>query len=186
MPLTSTADIANAVPVADQDGGPQPTPDGIDSAIAAYEQAQLTAKHHQEIADGLKQQLVELVDEFGSVPAGAEQSKRLDGRRNTATITRGTTVSISEPGVAELGCYLADEGLFDLFPRFFTPQTKHKLVEGAGDVVKSVKLSLRVEQKILSLFGRSFTVKSNAPSLKVTTVEAEKVTRKPRGGKAAA
>ena len=184
--MPSPPEIANVIPVEQQATTFQPTPDGIDQAIADYELAVRTAKVYQDAADGLKNQLILLVDAFGQVPPHAEQSKRLEGRRNSATITRGTTVTVNEPGVAELACYLSDEGLFDLFPRFFVPQTRHTLVEGATDVLKSVKLARRVEEKIASLFGRSILVKSKAPSLKVETIQPEKPARKPRGGKAVA
>jgi hypothetical protein len=163
----------------------QPTPEWIDRIITEYLRAQERVREAETIADNWKKSLTSLVDHHGHVPPHAEQSKRLAGRHNVATLTRGTTVSVNEPSVTQFLAYLSEQGYADLFPRFFAAQTKHVLVEGARDVLKTLKLARRVEEKIASLFGKAFDVKSKSPSLKVELVAAEKPQRKPRGKKAA-
>jgi hypothetical protein len=164
------------------------TPDEIDAEIAFYRNAQECLKAAQATADQYRDRLVFLADNFGTVPAHAEQSLRLAGRRNTVTVTRGTTVTVNEPAVQDLELYIygnfgAKSGIFQ---RLFAATTKHTLVEGARELLKTLSLPRRTEEKVLSLFGRCIDLKSKSPSVKVEIVKPEKPARKPRAGKAAA
>jgi hypothetical protein len=125
------------------------------------------------------------------VPAHAEQSIRLAGRRNTLTITRGTTVTVNEQSVAALEEYLEKES-YSFFPQLFAKQVKHTLVEGARDLLKRMGLPRRAEEKVLSLFGRCIDLKPKSPSVKIEVIKPEKAlraagrdSRKPRTSKAA-
>jgi hypothetical protein len=162
-----------------------PTPDEIDAEIAFYNNAQACLKTAQQTADDYKQRLIFLADSFGKTPAHAEQSIRLAGRRNTVTVTRGTTVTVNEPAVADLKTYLGDFNN-GLFPRLFAVTTKHTLVEGARDLLKKLSLPRRTEEKVLSLFGKCIDIKSKSPSVKVEVIKPEKPAKKPRAGKVAA
>jgi hypothetical protein len=157
----------------------------IDGLIADYEYAQACCKLQDAQFDEIKRRLVTAVDSLGQVPPHAEQSRRLSGRHNIATVTRGTTITVNEGAVLVFKTYLADQGHIRLFQRFFLPQEKHALVEGARDVLKTLTLPRRVEEKIASLFGRAFDVKSKSPSLKVELVKPEKPAKQSRGKKAA-
>jgi hypothetical protein len=162
-----------------------PTPDEIDAEIAFYQNALACAKQAQEIADKYKASLVLLADHFGSRPEGAEQSLRLQGRRNTLTVTRGTTVAVNEQAVADLKHYLGDLGL-QIFEQLFRPQTTHKLVEGARSLLKKLSMPRRAEEKVLSLFGRCIDVKPKAPAVKVEVIKPEKPLKKSKPAKKAA
>jgi len=177
-PLPSAADLdAVAAEAAAKQSTTPPTLDQIDEAIALYEVAKVNQKAAKKVVDDAEEAVVKMVDSFGHSPEKAERSKRLEGRRNVATVTRGTTISIDETSVLGLRSYLFDQKLEGLFPLFFAPETSHKLVAGAKDVLKKFKLQERVEQKIASLFGRTFDVKTNSPSLKVQVIKAEKPVR---------
>lgn len=168
----------NAVPL-------PPTPDEIDAEIAFYQHAVECVKAAEKIADHCKANLVLLADTYGKQPGKAEQSLRLAGRRNAVTITRGTTITVNEPAIDDLKKYLGDLGM-QIFGLLFKEQTKHVLVEGARELLKKLSLPRRTEEKVLSLFGRCFDVKSKAPAVKVEVIKPEKPARKPRAGKAAA
>ena len=187
-PLTplETADLVDALfPAAPANVKP-PTPDEIDAAIVEYESAQRLVKAAQETADGVKQRLIFLVDHFGEMPAQATASHRLAGRHNEAVVTRGVTTTVNEPAVADFEEYLESKGRLELFARFFAVETKHSIVSGAVDVLKTIQLPKMIEEKLFQLYGRTITVKTKSPSLKVSIITPEKPARKPRGGKAAA
>jgi hypothetical protein len=162
-----------------------PTPEEIDAQILFFQNAQACYRTAKETMDAGAKQLVAMVDAHGSRPAHAEQSIRLAGRRNVVTVTRGTTVRVHEPAVAELEGYLGDLG-GQIFTRLFARQTTHRLVEGARDLLKTLSLPRRTEEKVLSLFGRCVDITTKAPAVKIDVVQPEKPARKPRGRKAAA
>lgn len=160
------------------------TPDEIDAEIIFYQQALECAKAAKDSADKYRDKLVELADRYGARPAHAEQSLRLAGRRNTVTVTRGTTVTVNEPAVAELETYLNTAGPH-VFSQLFATQTKHTLIEGARDLLKKLTLPRRTEEKVLSLFGRCIDLKTKAPTVKVEVIKPEKPARKPRSSRKA-
>ena len=163
-----------------------PTPEEIDQAILDFESAQRLQKAAKETFDQVRDRLVFLADSFGHRPAHAEQSLRLLGKRNTVTVTRGTTVSVDESAVLDFELFLSNAGLYTgLFPKFFARQIKHSLIEGAKDVLKTITLPRRTEEKIASLFGRCVDLKTKAPTVKVDTITPEKPARKPRAKAAA-
>jgi hypothetical protein len=174
--------------VLDQVAALAPTPDEIDAEIAFYENAQECLKTAKATADKYRDNLVSLADRFGSRPAHAEQSLRLAGRRNTLTVTRGTTVTVNEAAVADLEQYLGNlmVGSTTIFDRLFARSTTHKLLEGARELLKKLDLGRRTEEKTLSLFGRCIDLKTKSPSVKVEVIQPEKPARKPRAGKKAA
>jgi hypothetical protein len=187
------AAIAQAMPllsriVEDANAALPPTPDEIDSAILFYKNAKACFAAAKKTMEAEQETLVKLVDKYGHRPAGAEQSIRMAGRRNTVTITRGTTVTVDEQAVEVLDNYLGPLliGASRIFDRLFAKQTTHKLLKGASEFLKEVDFPQRTEEKILSLFGRCIDVKTNAPSVKVKVIKAEKPARKARGGKVAA
>jgi hypothetical protein len=163
----------------------QPTPDEIDAEIAFYKNAMACLKAAEETANQYKAKLIFLVDSFGTVPAHAEQSRRLAGRRNTVTVTRGTSVNVNEPAVADLRDYLGPLGL-GIFEHLFAVSTKHTLRDGARELLKKLSLPRRTEEKVLGLFGKCIDPKSKAPSVKVEVIKPEKPARKPKAAKKAA
>lgn len=161
------------------------SPEQVDALIAEYRNAQEICREADAVLLDAKMRLILAVDNFGQVPPHAEQSRRLEGRHNLATVTRSNVTTVNEDAVRRFQAFLAEAGYHDLFPRFFVPQTKHVLVEGARDVLKSLTLPRRVEEKIASLWGKAFDVKAKSPALKVEIVKPEKPAKQPRGKKVA-
>jgi hypothetical protein len=162
-----------------------PSPEEIDGLVADYEYAQKIATGAKEDLDAAKERLIFFADNFGHRPAHAEQSIRLSGRHNTVTVTRGTTVTVNDRAVDDLQVFLSHNSLMSILPRLFGRQTKWVLIDGARDVLKTVSLPQRFENKLLSLFGRCIDVKTKSPSVKIEVIKPEKPA-KARKGKAAA
>lgn len=162
-------------------------PDQIDTCIAEYEFALRASSAADAVLRTAKQGLTLLVQQQGSVPAHAEQSLRIVGRRNQATITTANTIEVDEDAVGDLKQYLIHQGLHsELFGRLFGINTKHTLVKGAKEVLAGFKLQLREHERISSLFGLCIHPKPKAPSLKVELIEPAKPARTPRAKKAVA
>jgi hypothetical protein len=159
-----------------------PTPEEIDAEIVFYESAMASVREAERVADGYKKRLIFLVDSFGARPDGAEQSLRLAGRRNTVTVTRGTTIAVNEQAVSEFRQYLGSLGL-QIFEQLFAAQTSHKLVDGARTLLKKLSMPRRAEEKILSLFGRCIDVKAKAAAVKVEVIKPTKPARKPKAAR---
>lgn len=137
--------------------------------------------------------LIQLVKKHGFRPDAAAQSLRLIGRRNTATVTIGRTVTLFQPAIQNFLGWCKRCTRMAIFGRLFTAETKYVAVEGWRDVLKSLSLSKRSEEKIASMVALCTDVKPKAPSLKVEVIKPEKVlrtalgaSRKTKNGKAAA
>ena len=158
----------------------------IDAYIAEYESAQRLLASAKAVHDIAKAGLIALVSAHGAVPQGADQSKRLVGQRNVATVTTANSTVVDEQAINDLGVYCAEQRLDSIFDRLFATEVKHKLIDGARSVLATLQLPKRTHEKILSLFGRCIDIKPKAPSLKVEVIEPEKPARKPRAAKAVA
>ena len=164
-----------------------PTPEAIDAAIREYEELQEWLKDVEADVQKAKTYVIALVEGYGHPVPGSEQSRRLLGRRNEATVTRANTTTVNEEKVHDLLAYLStDESTLLLFHRLFERQVKHRLVGGARDVLASVEMPRRVADKVMALFGKCFDVKPNAPSLKVRVIKPTKASKKQKAGKAGA
>lgn len=156
-----------------------PTRAQVDALIDEYaklkKEADATAtvaKVAAGLADEVKQRLVALVEAFGS--RHTEKSKRLEGLHNTATTTTATRVSVDDSAVEELRGYLVEKDMVEICGRFFVAHTTYSLVEGPNEVLKTLSLGKRIREKIASLIGLCFKIKTNAPSLKIETVAGQK------------
>ena len=159
------------------------TIDQIDECILEFESSQRLFAAAKAAHDEAKQQLIQIVQAHGSTPAGAGQSTRIVGRRNNATVTVGTTTTVNEEEIRNLAEFLSQVGKEDVFYQLFATEIKHKLIDGARNVVGAITLPKRVHDKVLSLFGRCFDVKPKAPALKVDVIVPEKPARKARAKK---
>lgn len=155
-----------------------PTPKQIDALIAEYAEAQsdaLAAKAAagvmQEKADHLKAGLVAMVEAHGQ--KYTEKSKRLEGIHNKATTTTATRVVTKPASVDEFRASLEIEELPDLMPKFFTTHVSYSLVNGPGEVMKTLSLPARLRAKLERLLGRCFEITTSAPSLKIEVPELE-------------
>lgn len=161
--------------------------DEIDACIEEVESSERILTAAKKINDSHKAALIVLVRANGSVPDGAPQSKRILGRRNIATVTIGTSTTVNEDAVGDLKAYLGDDSIGAwLFPKLFAAETKHKLVDGARNVLAGIGLPKRTHEKVLSLFGRCFDINAKSPVLKISVIKPEKPARQPRSKKVAA
>lgn len=169
---------------------PTLTPFEIDTLITNYEHARDVAAGYAAQADVLKRNLIALVELQGFAASKAERSKRLEGALNTVTVTRGTTIIVNEPQVDSfyqlLGKKMGQSAAATLFGRIFATRTKHELVSGAEDVVRTVTLAQRTKQAVLAAFGLCFTISDKAPTIKIKLRTPEKPARKPRAKKGGA
>ena len=193
-PMTSfhrklSAGVTTLAAVASEIGEGLPVPaltvDQIDDCIVDIEFYKRELAVAKKAYDDAQDVVIQIVQAHGSVPPHAEQSKRLLGRRNVATITTGTTTTVNEDAVDELKQYLGSTHR-SIFESLFATETKRKLIDGARNVLSAIALPKRAHEKVLSLFGRCFDIKPKSPSLKVEVIKAEKPARKPRAEKAAA
>jgi glutamine synthetase type III len=153
-----------------------PTPAQVDALVSEYAKAKsdsdaaaTVAKVAGGLTDEVKGRLVTMVEAFGT--RHAEKSKRLKGLHNTATTTTATRVTVDDTAVETFRGYLDKQELVELSGRFFVAHTTYTLVEGPAEVLKTLSLPKRIREKIASLIGLCFQIKTNAPSLKVETVE---------------
>jgi hypothetical protein len=156
------------------------TPQQIDLLIADYECATADLVIVRERAQMLKDDLIALVDRFGSAPETAKKSKRWSGLIHTATITFSTTTTVNEAGVSKLRAFLESKNLLALFPRFFAlilpavyvpPPPRHRQLDGVNEVLKTLDAPLgkRIEEQLSALCGKAIDSKTNAPSLRIAT-----------------
>jgi hypothetical protein len=168
----------------------QPLPllnvDEIDSCCNEFASAERLLDSAQAVYDIAKRALIAVVKEHGTVPPGADESRRVLGRRNQATITIGKVTTVREDGVREIEDYLTNIGLPTVFDRLFATNTKHTLHKSAHEVLAALQLRKPEQEKVASLYGRCIDVKPKAPSLRVDIVTAEKPVRTPRAEKAVA
>lgn len=156
-----------------------PTPKQIDALIDEFAKAQSVAmataaiaKTDSAAAGEIKVRLTAMVEAHGF--RHTEKSKRLIGLHNTATTTTATRVSVDDGAVEELRTYLGKQDIPQLSERFFVAHTTYSLVSGPQDVLKTLSLGKRIHEKISSLLGLCFQIKTNTPSLKIETVTPEK------------
>ena len=157
-----------------------PTPAQVDALVNRYAEAQhiadeagAAAKVKQAAAYEIKGHLTAMVESFGF--RHTEKSKRITGLHTVATTTTATRVSIDDAAVETFRGYLEGQELTELAGRFFISHTSYSLVEGPQEVLKSLSLGKRVRDKISSLIGLCFQVKTNAPSLKIEVTAAEAI-----------
>jgi hypothetical protein len=153
-----------------------PTPAQVDALVSEYAKAQgeataaaTAAKVAQGLANEVKDRLVAMVELHGF--RHTEKSKRLAGLHNTATTTTATRVSVDDAAVGAFRSYLEDHELAELSGRFFVEHVSYSLVEGPQEVLKRISVGKRIREKIASLLGLCFQIKTNAPSLKIETVD---------------
>jgi len=164
----------------------RPTLEEIDDMVTVFEQVRDAAELADEDYNNARLRLLDLVLEWGDVPAHAEQSRRLIGKLTTATVTTGNVVEIKDGAVDELHKAMVANAQGPLFQQMFTPNFKWKLVKDAEVSLRTAKLSKRLVKTFTALYARCFDVRKKSPSLKVeriATTEAKKAAKK-KGGKA--
>jgi hypothetical protein len=155
-----------------------PTPHQLDAMVETFEDIRDRAELADELYEDAKRELIELIQQFGTVPAGAESSLRLQGQRTFITVTTGTTIAIKEDAVVTLEGAMEANDHAGLFDSMFGTRTKHELLKGAENTLRTAKLPKRLVKKYTELYARCFDVKKKSPSLKVERIDAAKPAKK--------
>lgn len=157
---------------------PAPSKKKIDKLVNEYAEAlrdATAAKTAAKIAAGIAEmketELTGIVQAFGV--RHTEKSKRLYGLHSFAMTTTGTRTTIDDDAVETFRTYLEKKELIELSGRFFVAQTTYSLVEGPQEVLKTLDLATKIRDKISSLLGLCFKIKTNEPSLKIEIVQPE-------------
>lgn len=165
--------------------GDRPTPAQIDDLVLHFE----TIRDELELADeryeNCKEDMIALVQRFGSVPAGAEKSVRLEGRVNVLTVTAGNTSSIDDSAVVDLFNAMKANKKVSLFYQMFFERMKYEERKDAAVHLRTAKLSKRLVKLFTDLYARCTKTKKKSPSLRIERIDA-KLTKKPakKGGRA--
>lgn len=158
-----------------------PTPAQIDAMVETFEQVRDRAELADEHYEDAKRELIDLVQTFGAVPAGAESSVRLQGVLTTVTVTTGSSIAVKDAEVGELKGAMDANNQEELFSRMFGVRSKYELLKGAGVHLRVAQLPKRLAEKFTKLYARCFDIKKKSPSLKVERL----ADAKPRARKAA-
>ena len=128
-----------------------------------------TAARLEEIGleeEELRAKLLEQVEQFGSIPARAEKSRRLLAEGYQFTVTHGSTTDVKDAEVERIrqACPTA------LFERLFRTVTKYKLTDGAT-LVLAGRLPADAPRNLRVMFHRAVETKDTAPRLRIEKVE---------------
>lgn len=149
----------------------RPTPEQIDGIAEQYLKMKASAADMRAHVEMLEQQLVDLVQRWGTVPPYAEKSRRLAGNLAELTVTKSDVLTINDERVETLREALEANGHGEYFAKLFTLRSKYEIVEGAESALKSESLPKRLAEKVLNLFGRCIAVKAKKPSLRVSVAK---------------
>ena len=154
----------------------RPNPEQIDDLCIAFDTARAKLQAAQQSVEESKAALLPIVRAHGSVPAGAEKTKRLEGTLYVADSTVTTTTEVIEPAVVELMCELLKARKSALFHEVFEPITKHVLRKTGGELLRLgiAAMPQARQAHILGIYARCFDAKSKAPTLSVDLVQAVK------------
>lgn len=157
-----------------------PTRAQVDALVNEYARVQgdataasTAAKVAQGIADEVKERLVVMVESFGY--RHTEKSKRLAGLHTQATTTTGVRTTIDDEAVETFRRYLEKKELSEIAGRFFVEHVSYSLVQGPQEVLQTLSLATKIRDKVTSLLGLCFKIKTNAPSLKIVTAVMEQL-----------
>jgi hypothetical protein len=168
--------------IQDQIDALRPTPEQIDELASRYLAAKLAQLAASEAFKAIEDEAVALVQEWGTVPANAEKSRRLAGKRSEFTVTKADTLIIVDERVETLKDALYVNGYGAFFGKLFAERRKWEVVEGAEAALKAESLPKRLSEKVLNLWGRCITVKPKKPSLKVVIADPAKPAKRAKKG----
>jgi hypothetical protein len=168
--------------IQDQVYPPRPTPEQIDEFARRVIAARLAQFGAAEAAKRIEEEAIALVEQWGSVPAQAEKSRRLKGQLAELTVTKSDVLAIIHDRVETLRDALFANGYGAFFSKLFAERRKWEVVEGAEAALKAEALPKRLAEKVLNLWGRCITVKPKKASLKVAIADPAKAKRAKKGG----
>jgi len=152
----------------------RPTPEFIDELAGRYQTAKANKLAATKAQEAIEAEAIDLVMNWGAVPAHAEKSRRLNGRLAELTVTKADIITINDERVETLREALEANGRGEYFKKLFALRSKYEIVEGAESALKQESLPKRLAEKVLNLFGRCITVKPKKPSLSVTIADPAK------------
>lgn len=155
-----------------------PTPREIDALVEAFEEVRDRVELADELYENKKAELIEIVQQFGNVPAGAESSLRLEGQVTILTVTTGSTIAVKDDAVLKLKRAMDANKHEALFTQMYNIHTKYKLRKGAEKVLRVAKIPVRLFEKYTKLYVRCHDVNKKAPSLKVEHINDAKPAKK--------
>jgi hypothetical protein len=159
-----------------------PSPELIDELAKRFLEAKLKVTVASATAAAIEKEAVSLVNEWGTVPAHAEKSKRLAGRRAVLMVTKSDTITLIPERVEMVRDALAANDYPNYFGKLFAKVEKYEVVEGAESALKTESLPKRLAEKILNLYGRCFDIKPKKPSLKVELADPATPAKKAKKG----
>ena len=115
----------------------------------------------------MKEELIDLVEEFGS--AHAEKSKLLHGITHEILATFGVSTSIDAAAVERFAQALRIAKQTKLLSRIFEQTTRYTLRPDAGSIIRAVALP----KAQLALFSQCQVTKPRTPTLKVRRIISE-------------
>src|SRR5205807_1502691 len=115
----------------------------------------------------MKEELIDLVEEFGS--AHAEKSKLLHGITHEILATFGVSTSIDAAAVERFAQALRIAKQTKLLSRIFEQTTRYTLRPDAGSIIRAVTLP----KAHLALFAQCQVSKTRTPILKVRRIVSE-------------
>jgi hypothetical protein len=164
----------------------RPTPATIDILVAEYETAEACLDAAQKTFDAHQVKLLNLVQAYGAVPAGAEKSRRLEGQRTVLTVTTGSSLTLKQDAVVTLRDALNVNGQGALFFVLFREEKKFELLKGAETELRTANLPQRLADRVMRMFAGCFDIKVKSPSLKVKRLADNPPAKKSRARKQAA
>lgn len=174
--------MTSAIPIAVVETPARPTPEQIDDLAARHVQAKFAKAEAATKLEALEAEAIEMVMNWGIVPAHAEKSRRLAGKLSEFTVTKADTLTINDERVETLREALQANGYGDYFGKLFTLRSKYEVVDGAETALKSESLPKRLSEKVLNMWGRCITVKPKKPSLKIIIADPAKPAKRAKKG----
>jgi len=160
----------------------RPTPETIDALAERYNRSKGILAAAKEDFSEIEQEAVDMVMNYGIVPAHAEKSRRLNGRLSELTVTKGDVLTINDERVETLKDALYVNGHGPFFHKLFAQRLKWEVVEGAEEALKQETLGKRLSERVLNLWGRCISVKAKKPSLKVVIADPAKPAKRAKKG----
>lgn len=162
----------------------RPTPHQIDEIVEHYKQMLDEVELAEERYVECKDSLIALTQRFGSVPAGAEQSVRLEGRVNVLTVTTGNSTSLKDAAVVDLFNAMKANKHVALFYLMFSERMKYEQRKDAAIHLRTAVLPKRLIKLFTDLYARCTETRKKSPSLRIERIDA-KLAKKPakKGGR---
>ena len=144
-----------------------PSAKEIDELAAKYDAMKATLDTYKTDADQVREQLLTMVQKWGSCPPGATKSKRIEGDVWEVTASAGQTVEVKQSVVTRIFTILKDAGLhLTFFNKLFKKEETYRLRPGAQELMAS-PLPKLAPRNLRQLFADAVQIKEKAPSLKV-------------------